>query len=115
MWDSRLYIRHHNPLDISPEMLKDQPYDYQVDMWSFGIIMFELITCYSPFSGNDTDETISKVKEYSDFNKLAEKLKEFNISLQFVELLSGVIQVDPGKRLTIEEVLKHKWIGDGLK
>jgi serine/threonine protein kinase len=108
MWDSRLYICVY--LDISPEMLKDQLYEFQVDMWSFGIIMFELITCYSPFAGSDTDETIQRVKGYNDFNKLAEKLKDFNVSEQFIDLLSNIIQVDPGKRLTIEDMLKHRWI-----
>ena len=39
-------------------MLDHQTYSYEVDWWSFGVIMFELLYGYQPFGG--TDESIRR-------------------------------------------------------
>jgi len=30
------------PLYMAPELVEEKPYNYNVDLWSFGIILFEL-------------------------------------------------------------------------
>lgn len=45
---------------VSPEMIADNLYDYMVDWWAFGIIIYELLFGVTPFNPNlnDDDETI---------------------------------------------------------
>ena len=37
------------PLYIAPEILISRPYNHKVDVWSFGIILYELATGRTPF------------------------------------------------------------------
>ena len=37
------------PLYIAPEIIEPNPYTHKVDIWSFGIILYELATGKTPF------------------------------------------------------------------
>jgi serine/threonine-protein kinase ULK/ATG1 len=37
------------PINMAPEMLNKNKYNYKADVWSVGTILFELLTGYSPF------------------------------------------------------------------
>ncbi len=43
------------PSYIAPEMLRGIPYDYKVDIFSIGSIMFNLLTGMYLFPGKDND------------------------------------------------------------
>lgn len=34
---------------MAPEILENKPYDYSVDVWSLGVLIFELLTGNIPF------------------------------------------------------------------
>ncbi|GJP29986.1 hypothetical protein CLOM_g22015 [Closterium sp. NIES-68] len=34
---------------MAPEVLKEQPYDHMADVYSFGIVLWEIVTCGNPF------------------------------------------------------------------
>jgi len=36
---------------MAPEMIKKNPYDYRIDIWALGILLFELIQGFAPFRG----------------------------------------------------------------
>lgn len=44
---------------MAPEVLKDAFYDYKVDMFSAGVIMFILLTGEMPFSCDDSDDLLT--------------------------------------------------------
>lgn len=37
---------------MSPEMIQNRPYDYKIDIWALGILLFELISGSAPFKGD---------------------------------------------------------------
>ena len=41
---------------MSPEMVNDKKYDYKIDIWALGILLFEMIHCKPPFPAKDTNE-----------------------------------------------------------
>lgn len=49
------------PAYIAPEILKALSYSYEVDVWSFGVLMVEILSGQSPFEGEDTLQIMDKV------------------------------------------------------
>ena len=44
-----LYTQTGTPYYASPEVWKDQPYDLKSDIWSLGIIIYEMANLSPPF------------------------------------------------------------------
>jgi serine/threonine protein kinase len=55
---------------ISPEMIYNLKYTYKIDWWSLGILMFEMITSYTPFANSNKnklyDDILKSEPEYPD-------------------------------------------------
>lgn len=47
------YTRVGTPLYISPELVKQKPYDYKTDIWSFGCSLYHLASLEPPFTGGN--------------------------------------------------------------
>jgi protein kinase A len=46
-----------DPLYFAPEVVSQQGYDYAMDLWAFGIVIYEMYEGQTPFGNSDTDET----------------------------------------------------------
>lgn len=53
---------------MAPEMLSNQPYDLKSDVWSMGVILYELVTKQLPFSASLSIAMIDEV--FCDFGPL---------------------------------------------
>ena len=51
--DNMHNTRVGTPLYLSPELIKQIPYDYKIDIWSFGCSLYHLAALEPPFSGNN--------------------------------------------------------------
>lgn len=90
-------------------MIDGIPYDHQVDMWSLGIMTYEMVTGYSPFFGNES-EIIEKIKYFPGYNSIKDRLENICASDEMCDFISRLIVSDSTKRMNIEEVLVHPWI-----
>lgn len=52
---------------VSPEMVQGKEYDFSVDVWSVGILTYELIMGSAPFYGKDHDETFDQIVNVTKF------------------------------------------------
>ena len=92
------------PAYIAPEILRDRGYSgFTVDMWSVGVVLFAMLYGSVPFKANNMNELHSLII------KGKYTLKE-DISADSRELLRGLLEKDPSKRLTTAQVLNHKWL-----
>ena len=93
---------------IAPEVFKQKGYGQEIDWWSLGVIMFEMMIGYPPFYSDSSTETCKKILDWE--NNL-EIRKEANISKEAVDILKKLIN-DPEKRLGrngAEEVKQHPY------
>jgi len=46
---------------VSPEVIKGEKYDYNVDLWSIGVLTYELLTGYAPFDATNKQEAYQNI------------------------------------------------------
>jgi len=98
------------PYYMAPELIKRQPYDGSVDIWSIGITVVELIEGEPPYYELDPQEALSAIVESQG---QPEKVgltgsKYSNLMKDFVN--SNCLQFEPAKRSTAVNLLKHPFI-----
>ena len=93
-----------SPLYMAPEMMLNKKYNIKSDLWSIGIILYEMIYNIHPY-GNpiniiDLIDRIKKKKIYFPKN---------NISDECLNLLSLLLQVNDNERITWNDFFNHSW------
>ena len=72
--DNLHYTRVGTPLYISPELVKQKPYNYKTDIWSFGCSLYHLACLEPPFSGGNLIVLGNNINEFKSFvDKMLEK------------------------------------------
>lgn len=91
----------------APELLSAHPYrGPEVDIWSFGVVLFVLVCGRVPFDDKSVSNLHEKIKkghiDYPD-----------HLSVECMDLLKKMLVVDVSKRANIHEVISHKWMIKG--
>ena len=97
---------------MSPEILnRSEVFDgFAIDMWSAGIVLFELIVGKKPFSMADpVDRNFLTICVEGDLAGLL-RLKGIEVSNQAIDLLQNMMWCDPAKRLALAEIVNHSWV-----
>ena len=95
------------PEYLAPEVLARNGYGKPVDWWSFGSILFEMLTGVPPFYEQDRDKLFSSIKhEEPDYPS--------ELSEDCIDLLKGLLTKDPTQRLGCgdagsDEIMNHAW------
>lgn len=100
-----------SPYYMAPEVLR-RKYGPEVDVWSAGVILYILLCGVPPFWAESEEGIALAIKKGRlDFNrepwpKVSEDAKD---------LVKGMLDPNPYSRMTVEEVLGHKWIQNAHK
>jgi len=94
---------------VAPEILKKRKYHKQVDVWSLGVITYILLCGFPPFvdNGGDLKKLYKQIKaaRYSFPAKYWGKISD-----DAINLIKGMLNPKPKKRLTANQVLQSTWI-----
>ena len=52
---------------MAPEIIDNENYDFSVDIWSLGILLYEMLFGYSPFRANNIKGVVLNIKEHHLF------------------------------------------------
>lgn len=88
---------------LSPEMVSGRLHDSSVDIWSVGVLCFELLTGKPPFEAPTYDETYYKIQ------RAIYTVPDF-VSALAKDLIRKLLVVEPSRRLPLSEVMVHEWI-----
>ncbi|XP_065808649.1 serine/threonine-protein kinase BRSK2 isoform X4 [Labrus bergylta] len=101
--DSLLETSCGSPHYACPEVIRGEKYDgRKADAWSCGVILFALLVGALPFDDDNLRNLLEKVK-------LGVFHMPHFIPPDCQNLLRGMIEVDAGKRLTLDQIQKHTW------
>ncbi len=95
---------------MAPEIIDNENYDFSVDIWSLGILLYEMLFGYSPFRGSSLKDIVINIKEG---NLIFDNRK--NISFECKDLIKKLLIHNPEKRLKIKDVLYHPFILKNLE
>uniref|UniRef100_A0A7N8XEI5 MAP/microtubule affinity-regulating kinase 3 n=1 Tax=Mastacembelus armatus TaxID=205130 RepID=A0A7N8XEI5_9TELE len=97
-----------SPPYAAPELFQGKKYDGpEVDVWSLGVILYTLVSGSLPFDGQNLKELRERV--------LRGKYRiPFYMSTDCENLLKRFLVLNPGKRGTLEQIMKDRWINAGF-
>jgi len=83
------------PAYMSPEQARGNAADHRMDIWSFGCIMFQMLTGHLPFEGETATDTLAQIIEREPNWELLPQKTPMNIRV----LLRRCLEKDPRRRL----------------
>lgn len=120
-----------SPIYMAPEALKGNSYNINADIWSLGVILFELLYGYCPYEDRTIQRLVSQIDTsplfippsnlygqitYSTIQLLKQSLSVHSTSfilsllLSFILLLLSFIlllQVDPNRRIKLSQLMEQ--------
>ena len=93
------------PAYIAPDILENQGgyFGPPVDLWSSGIVLYAMLNGAVPFKADNLKE-LKKIIIKGKFD-----LKINKLSFEANDLLHKLLEVNPLKRITVDEALNHPW------
>lgn len=89
---------------MPPEIMDEDGYEtFYPDLWSLGVLLYAMLFGTVPFKANNMEELHMLIQK-GEF--------EFpqDASEHARSLISGLIVVNPKKRMTLPELLNHPWL-----
>ena len=96
-----------SPLYAAPERLTGKPYNgKKIDIWSLGISLYTMVCGELPFDVDDENDMKTLVYKITNGVYTIPD----NVSSEFKDLISKILEIDPDKRINIDDIKKHSWV-----
>ena len=88
---------------MAPEMIQNKAHNHTLDIWSLGILLYELVHGRAPFTGVHP-------REISD--KIMRGVIRFkpNVSEEYKDLVNAILKYEPAERIPLIKVFDHPWV-----
>jgi serine/threonine protein kinase len=99
-----IYDQCGTPAYIAPEILRNEGFQgYAADVWSAGIVLYAMVQGRVPFFTKEVQDLYVMITK-SPYTPLQ------NCTPELEDLISKLLNKDPKKRISTEEVLNHPWM-----
>ncbi len=108
-----------SPINMDPQILAKMRkidnnqsfgYDQKADIWSLGTICYEMLIGVPPFDATSYEELISKIQKGN--YQIPKNLK---LSKEAISFINGMLQYNPEKRLSIDQLANHNFLIKNVK
>lgn len=97
------------PAYIAPEIISGEGYSgFGADMWSAGVVLYALLSGTMPFKANNMNDLQNLIIS-SNYSEIKEVSKDAS------NLINELLELDPKKRLTADQALRHPFFKDVRK
>ena len=97
------------PYYLSPEIINNKPYNNKTDIWSLGVLLYQMITLKLPFEANNLPILSFKILK-GKYNPIPSCF-----SKKLAILVNHLLKVNPDERPEMTEILKYDIIRERMK
>ncbi|EMD64211.1 hypothetical protein COCSADRAFT_142460 [Bipolaris sorokiniana ND90Pr] len=102
-----------SPDYMAPEVLKGEEYDFTVDYWSLGCMLFEALAGYPPFAGATVDETWQNLKQWKKvLRKPVYEDPSYFLSKRTWDLIVRLVASKSSRFRNISEIHAHQYFAE---
>ena len=91
-----------SPIYMAPEILQHKKYDAKVDLWSIGIILYEMLSAEPPFMASNHIQLLKTI-ETTKFKFQ----KNIIISTDCINIIESLLVVNPVERISFDDFFNH--------
>ena len=88
---------------MAPEMIQNKAHNHTLDVWSLGILLYELVHGKAPFTGAHPREISEKIMRGQIRFKPG-------VSEEYKDLVNQILKYEPSERIPLILVFEHPWI-----
>ena len=85
---------------LAPEVVHKMPYGLEVDLWTYGVLLCEMIGGFTPFHDSDEETMFRKIVHL-------DMTWPKNIDWVAKDLISKILVTDPIMRISIKDIKQH--------
>ena len=96
------------PAYIAPEVVSGDGYSgFPVDIWSSGVVLYSLLMGSIPFKAQNLNELQGLIMS-GNYKQIEGISKNAN------DLLNKLLEINPNKRINVDEALNHPWFSENI-
>jgi serine/threonine-protein kinase ULK/ATG1 len=103
-----------SPLYMAPEIMNNDVYNNQSDLWSVGLILYEMLYGVHPYENCKTLDELKNVINTTDIKIPPDNSDVKGISDDCINLLSKILQKNTTQRIGWEEFFNNKWTQNNI-
>ena len=107
MHDDLTSTKLGTPATMAPEVLKNEDYNSEADIWSLGVISYQLLFKRLPFNGRNERELLNNIMKSNGIQ--IPKNYPNKISDDLIDLLNKMLEKNQFKRITYEKYFSHNF------
>lgn len=102
---------------LSPEMVAGKNQDHRLDLWAYGVMLYEAFLDKTPFAmGHEEARAMNQMQQKNYFLEAIAQHSAIpfpnTTPVLLKDLVTKILRIQPQDRLSVEEILAHRWWAD---